>query len=203
MSVGPHFRINVAQIGRDHIGGRAELVLLAALHVLWHRRKPNIDVEADLMAGVLGKHRPAARLRHVANQKTVPANLFCVRANRSMKRMSCGLPQLRLRDGRMTCQVGPVIGSDTAPARQPSKSPPIERGDPRNGVDLRANSSLAGVEGASGFFSGGRGLGLSEPGSIGSIKCFCCATAGLAAARKRTARRQTTARIATLLRMGL
>src|SRR5262245_29852670 len=53
---------------------------------------------------------------------------FAFVANRSMKRMSCGLPQLRLRDGRMTCQVGPVIGSDTAPARQPSKSPPIERG---------------------------------------------------------------------------
>src|SRR5215472_2756397 len=51
-------------------------------------------------------------------------------ANRSMKRTSCGLPQLRLRDGRMTCQVGPVIGSDSAPARQPLKSPPIERGGP-------------------------------------------------------------------------
>src|SRR6201987_2312881 len=79
MSVGPQLRINVAQIESDHIGARAELALLAALHVGWHRRKPNIDVEADLMAGVLGKHRPAARLRHVANQKTVPANLFCVR----------------------------------------------------------------------------------------------------------------------------
>src|SRR6202011_3242102 len=53
MSVGPRFRINVAQTGRDHIGARAELALLAALHVVWHRRKPNIDVEADLMAGVL------------------------------------------------------------------------------------------------------------------------------------------------------
>src|SRR6516162_3032187 len=41
---------------------------------------------------------------------------FAFVANRSMKRMSCGLPQLRLRDGRMTCQAGPVIGSDTAPA---------------------------------------------------------------------------------------
>src|SRR5262252_1232279 len=116
-------------------------------------------------------------------------------ANRSMKRTSCGLPQLRLRDGRMTCQVGPVIDSDSAPARQPLKSPPIERGGPGNGVDLRANNSLAGVDGASGFFSGGSGLGLSEPGSIGSSKCFCSATAELAAARKRTARTQTTARI--------
>src|SRR6476620_5699772 len=124
---------------------------------------------------------------------------FASVANRSMKRMSCGLPQLRLRDGRMTCQVGPVIDSDTAPARQPSKSPPIERGAPRNGVDLRANSSLAGLDGASGFFSGGSGLGLSEPGSIGSIKCFSCATAELAAATKRTARRQTTARIQQLM----
>src|SRR5580693_8206660 len=120
---------------------------------------------------------------------------FAFAANRSMKRMSCGLPQLRLRDGRMTCQAGPVIGSDMAPARQPSKSPPIERGGPGNGVDLRANSSLAGVDGAFGFFSGGSGSGSSEPGSIGSIKWFSCATAELAAARKRTARRQTTARI--------
>src|SRR5712671_4445222 len=123
-------------------------------------------------------------------------------ANRSMKRMSCGLPQLRLRDSRMTCQVGPVIGSDTAPARQPSKSPPIERGSPGNGVDLRANSSLAGVDGASGLFSGGSGLGVSEPGSIGSIKCFSCATAELAAARESTARRQTTARISNHTQYG-
>src|SRR5260370_34601456 len=101
--------------------------------------------------------------------------------NRSLKRMSCGLPQLRLRDGRMTCQVGPVIDSDTAPARQPSKSPPIERGAPRNGVDLRANSSLAGVDGASGFFSGGSGLGMSQAGSIGSIQRLCLATAGTGA----------------------
>src|SRR5215471_687734 len=75
MSLGPQFRINIAEIGRDQIGTRAELALLAALRVVWHRRKPNIHVEADLMAGVLGKHLTAARLRHVANQKTVPANL--------------------------------------------------------------------------------------------------------------------------------
>src|SRR5215471_17931998 len=123
-------------------------------------------------------------------------------ANRSMKRTSCGLPQLRLRDGRMTCQVGPVIDSDSAPARQPLKSPPIERGGPGNGVDLRANSSLAGIDGASGFFSGGSGLGLSGPGSIGSIKCFSCTTAELAAARKRTASRQMTARISNYTPYG-
>src|SRR5215467_8595964 len=124
---------------------------------------------------------------------------FALVANRSMKRMSCGLPQLRLRDGRMTCQVGPVIGSDTAPETQPSKSPPIERGGPGNGVDLRANSSLAGVDGASGFFSGGKGTGLSEPRGVGSIKCFCCATAELAAASMRMASRRAAARISNFL----
>jgi hypothetical protein len=127
---------------------------------------------------------------------------FAFLANRSTKRMSCGLPQLRLRDGRMTCQVGPVIGSGKAPARQPLEWPPIERGSPGDGVDLRANSSLAGVDGASGFCSGGRGSGLSEPGSIGSIKCFSCATAEPAAARKRTARRQATARISNYTSYG-
>src|SRR5262249_58755792 len=100
----------------------------------------------------------------------------------------------RWREGGRTCQAGPVIGSDSAPARQPLKSPPIERGGPGYGVDLRANSSLAGIDGASGFFSGGSGLGSSEPGSIGSITCFCCATAEPAAARTRTPSRQTTAR---------
>src|SRR5436190_24057232 len=85
---------------------------------------------------------------------------------------------------------------------QPSKSPPTERGGPGKGVDFRANSSLAGVDGASGFFSAGSGLGLSEPGSIGSIKCFSCGTAELAAARKRTAGRQTTARISNYAPYG-
>src|SRR5262249_34803358 len=76
--MGPHFQIDVELIGRDHIGGRTELALLSTLHVVWHRRKPNIDIETDLMASVLGEHRPAARLRHVADQKTIPANLFRV-----------------------------------------------------------------------------------------------------------------------------
>src|SRR5262245_31841022 len=67
--------------GATNIGAQAELARLAALRVVWHRRKPNIDVEADLMAGVIGKHLPAARLRHVANQKAVPANLSCLRGN--------------------------------------------------------------------------------------------------------------------------
>ena len=39
--------------------------------------------------------------------------------NRLMKSISSGLPQLRLRDSRITCQVGPVIGSSSPPAMQP------------------------------------------------------------------------------------
>jgi hypothetical protein len=61
---------------------------------------------------------------------------------------------------------------------------------------------LSGVDSASGFFSGGRGFGLSEPGSIGSIKCFSCATAEFAAARKRTASRQRAARISNYTSYG-
>ena len=74
----PHFRIDVELISRDQIGGRAELTFLPALHVVRHRLEPDIDVEADLMAGVVGDHRSAARLRHVPDQKTVPADLFRV-----------------------------------------------------------------------------------------------------------------------------
>src|SRR4051812_23504365 len=99
----------------------------------------------------------------------------------------------------MTCQAGPVIGSATAPERQPSKYPPIEWDGPRNGVDLRANSSLAGSDGASGFFSSGRGVGSSEPGGVGSIKCFFCATAGPAAATIKTASTHAATRIVNFL----
>src|SRR5262249_36866529 len=94
---------------RDHVTGRAELALLAALHVVRHRGETNIDVEADLVAGMARERRPAARLRHVADQETVPADLFAFLANRSMKRTRCGLPQLRLSDRRMTCQLGPIV----------------------------------------------------------------------------------------------
>jgi hypothetical protein len=40
-------------------------------------------------------------------------------AKRSRKLIRFGWPQLRLRDSRITCQVLPVTGSATAPARQP------------------------------------------------------------------------------------
>ncbi len=40
-------------------------------------------------------------------------------AKRSRNFTSAGWPQLRLRDSRMTCQLGPLTGSAMPPARQP------------------------------------------------------------------------------------
>ena len=37
-----------------------------------HRGEPDVGVEADLMGGVAGQHRAAARLRNVADQNAVP-----------------------------------------------------------------------------------------------------------------------------------
>src|ERR1700742_4632330 len=48
-------------------------------------------------------------------------------ARRSRKAISSGWPQLRLRESRITCQSGPLIGSATAPARQPRADEPIAR----------------------------------------------------------------------------
>src|SRR3569833_1885897 len=38
-----------------------------------HRHEPDIDVESDLVAHVSERQRPAARLRHVADEDAVPA----------------------------------------------------------------------------------------------------------------------------------
>ena len=70
-----------------------------------HRRQPEIDVEPDLMRGVAGAHRPAARLGHIAYQETRPAVGPCARQpSRSMNAISSGCPQ-------------------TAVARQPHRLP--------------------------------------------------------------------------------
>ena len=52
MSSRPLFRINIAQIGRDQIVAGAELALLAALHMVRHRREPDVGVQPNLMAGM-------------------------------------------------------------------------------------------------------------------------------------------------------
>ena len=61
-----------------------------------------------------GKLRDVERLirRTLPTSGTLPANV-------SRKPTRAGLPQLRLREGRITCHVGPSAGRATAPAMQP------------------------------------------------------------------------------------
>ena len=91
----------------------------AAEPAVGHRRQPDIDVEPDLVRVVAGDHRPAARLGDIANKEAGPADRRQFRGRRSIAAISAGWPQARLRDGRMTCQVGPSAGKATAPAMQP------------------------------------------------------------------------------------
>src|SRR5262249_28037774 len=65
-------------------------------------------------------------------------------ANFSRKSRSCGVPQLRLRDSRITCQSGPLIGSAIAPARHPFAYEPIARAARGAGPDAAPNNSFAG-----------------------------------------------------------
>ena len=60
------------------LGERARarlLALVAGKPVRGHRIVPDVDVEADLVAGMAGRHRAAARLRHVADEEARPAVL--------------------------------------------------------------------------------------------------------------------------------
>src|SRR5262249_29233802 len=74
----PRFAIDAELIARDQLGGRAELPFLRFLHWVRHGFNPDTDVRAVLRAGGVGDHRPAARLRHAPDKKTVPAALFRV-----------------------------------------------------------------------------------------------------------------------------
>ena len=109
----PDFRIDVEPVGAHHhrspTSPRARSRDSSPVR---HRRQPDVGVEADLMAGVAGQHRAAARLRHVADQQAgQPAPCGALAASRSSSATRSGWPQLRLRDSRITCQVSPLIGS--------------------------------------------------------------------------------------------
>ena len=88
-----------------------------------HRREPDVGVETDLMAGMAGEHRAAARLRHVADQETAPAGL----------RRLVGQPLEELHQARMA----PV-----AVARQPHHLPGLAVDRQRHG----AGEAALGVE---------------------------------------------------------
>jgi len=68
--------IDIDPIRRNHVHGRIHFALFARQHVIGHRFEPDVDVETDLMAGMPVDHWSAPRLRHVADQKTVPTDLF-------------------------------------------------------------------------------------------------------------------------------
>src|SRR5262249_49133006 len=94
-------------------------------------------------------------------------------ANFSRKSRSCGVPQLRLRDSRITCQSGPLIGSATAPARQPFAYEPIARAASGAGPVAAPNRSLAGGSLAGGSF--GVVFTFFVPAeSDGAVAAFVC-----------------------------
>ena len=71
----PHLRVDVQAILGDDHGRRHFFPLLPRQFAVGHLREPDVGVEADLMAGMAGEHRAAARLRHVAHEQPVPAGL--------------------------------------------------------------------------------------------------------------------------------
>jgi hypothetical protein len=72
----PQLGIDVLAVGGDHHGRRHLLALPPAELAIGHRSKPDVGVEADLMAVVAGEHRAAAGLRQVADQEPAPADLW-------------------------------------------------------------------------------------------------------------------------------
>src|ERR1700736_1132238 len=68
----PFRRIDVKPVWPHHVDRRHFLTLQARQVAVWHRREPNIGVETDLMRAVPREHRPAAWLRHVADENSRP-----------------------------------------------------------------------------------------------------------------------------------
>ena len=57
----------------DHQGGAHVFALRPGHRAVGHRRQPDVGVEADLVRGMARRHRAAARLRDIADQKAGPA----------------------------------------------------------------------------------------------------------------------------------
>ena len=55
-----------------------------------HRHEPDVDIKPDLVAGVIGGRRPAAGLRQVADQDTVPAGGFGGKRSEFFKEIESG-----------------------------------------------------------------------------------------------------------------
>src|SRR4029079_5953049 len=99
-----------------------------------------------------------------------PSNARASLDKRSRKSSSCGVPQLRLQDSRITCQSGPLMGSDTPPVRQPFAYEPMARAASGAGADAAPNRSRAIGDLGADFFGAGFGTGLG--GTVGSARLY-------------------------------
>src|SRR5262245_59074610 len=68
-------RIDVLLVRSDDTGCRYFLPLLARELAWWHRGEPDVGIEADLMAIMIGQHRSTPRLREITHQQSGPADL--------------------------------------------------------------------------------------------------------------------------------
>ena len=194
----PDVRIDVEPVAAHHHDRRHFLALVARQPPVRHRRQPDVGVEPDLMAGMSGEHRAAARLRHVADQQSRPAGVLL---------RLVGQP-LQQRD-----QVGmrPV-----AVARQPHHLPGLavdrqrlarrrcspwrrsrSRASASPPADLRPNNSLAASLGSLGLASGGSGLGSTVP-----LSCASARAAAMAEKRGEESATNHAASIASRSRIG-
>ena len=120
MPGGPDRRVDVAAILGDDIRCGHLFAFDPAQFSIRHRRQPNIGIKADLVARMSTDHRTAARLRHVTDQEAIPsAGLVHLDGKLLQETDQRRVPQLRLRDSRITCQAGPLIGNSVPPARHP------------------------------------------------------------------------------------
>ena len=141
----PGLRIEVLPVVGDQIGG--EMVFSrSSLLSTW----PGIGMNQMStsrpiwwLAWPNGSGPPRGCARSPTRMPFQPVALAASGANFSRKLIKLGWPQLRLRDSRITCQVGPVAGSGTPPAGSRagnSRSPWPCRG----GQLLAPNSCFAG-----------------------------------------------------------
>ena len=65
--------INIHPVGAGHVAGRHFLALRLRETAGRHWRQPDIGIKPDLVRGMPGDHRPAARLRDIADQQAGPA----------------------------------------------------------------------------------------------------------------------------------
>src|SRR3546814_19378894 len=65
----PGPRIDVIPGLRCHVHGGDALALFIRQRTVRHRREPDVGVEPDLVTGMPGEHRPAARLCQIADKE--------------------------------------------------------------------------------------------------------------------------------------